>query len=132
MVIHYVMLTCRYTDKNKLQVDTTKNTDSQNIMLYSFIHFIYKQEGSQSDVLYKHLRKRTLIYKKKLNKKESYTYILYIRSIKRFVESWIDIIKLLNENINFLKNISINHLQNMLRVQQKIVKRFSEWKYNLS
>jgi hypothetical protein len=30
------------------------------------------------------------------------------------------------------KDISINHLQNMLRVQQIIVKRFIDWKYNLS
>jgi len=67
MGMHYVLLTCRYTDKNKLQVNTTNNTDSQNIMLYSFIHFIHKQEGCQCEILYKHLRKRTLtlIYKNK-------------------------------------------------------------------
>ena len=58
--MYYAILTCRYTDKNKLQVNTTKNTDSQNIMLYSFIHFIHKQEGSQCDILYKHLRKRAI------------------------------------------------------------------------
>jgi len=77
MVIHYVILTCRYTDKNKLRVNTTKNTDSQNIMLFSFIHFMHKQEGSQCEILYKHLRKRTLtlIYKNKT--KKSVMYIVY-------------------------------------------------------
>jgi len=77
MVIQYVILTCRYTDKNKLQVNTTKNTDSQIIMLYSFIHFIHKQEGSQCEILYKHLRKRTLtlIYKNKI--KKSVMHIVY-------------------------------------------------------
>ena len=71
MVIHYVILACRYPDKNKLQVNTTNNLNSQNIMLYSFIHFIHKQEGSQCDILYKHLRKRTLplIYEKNKTKK---------------------------------------------------------------
>jgi len=41
MVIHYVILTCRYcryTNNSKLQVNTTKNTDTQNILLHSFIH----------------------------------------------------------------------------------------------
>ena len=78
MVIHYVILTCRYTDKNKLKVNTNKNTDSQNIMLYSFIHFIHQQEGSQCDILYKHLRKRTvtLIYEKQ-NKKKRLIHIVY-------------------------------------------------------
>jgi hypothetical protein len=52
MVVHYVILACRYPDKNKLQVNATNNTDSQNIMLYSFIHFIHKQEGTQCDILY--------------------------------------------------------------------------------
>jgi hypothetical protein len=79
MVIHYVILTGRYTDKNKLQVNTTKNTDSQNIMLYSFIHFIHKQEDSQCDILYKHLRKRTLTLNyEKQNKKESNTYCIFV------------------------------------------------------
>jgi hypothetical protein len=31
MVIHYVILTCRYNNKSKLQVNTTKNTDTQSI-----------------------------------------------------------------------------------------------------
>ena len=29
------------------------------------------------------------------------------------------------------KKISINHFENMIRVQQKIQKRFVDWKYNL-
>jgi hypothetical protein len=32
MVIHYVILTCRYTNKSRIQVNTTKNTDTQNQM----------------------------------------------------------------------------------------------------
>jgi hypothetical protein len=42
-----------------------------NIMLYSFMHFIHKQEGSQYEILYKHLRKRTIIpiYKNKTKKR---------------------------------------------------------------
>ena len=75
--MHYVILTCRYTDKNKLQVNTTKNTDSENIMLYSFIHFIHKQEDCQCDILYKHLRKRTLTLIYKSRTKISVMHIVY-------------------------------------------------------
>jgi len=38
MVIHYIILTCRYTNKSELQVNTIKNIDTQHILLYSFIH----------------------------------------------------------------------------------------------
>jgi len=30
------------------------------------------------------------------------------------------------------KTIIINHFENMFRIQQKIAKRFIDWKYNLS
>ena len=52
MVIHYAILTCRYTDKNKLLVNTTKNTDAQNILLYSFIHFIHCNRRAFNVIFY--------------------------------------------------------------------------------
>jgi hypothetical protein len=38
LTVYDVILTCRYNNKSKLQVNITKNTDTQSIPLHSFIH----------------------------------------------------------------------------------------------
>ena len=45
MVITYIILTCR-SIKIKLQVNTIKNIDTQNILLYFTIFFHFKKHDS--------------------------------------------------------------------------------------